>query len=46
MYYTIMIGKTSTLGHYICYQSCLKQFKSPSGDEKTKVACHIRQGVA
>ena len=36
MYYTIMIDKTSTLGHYSCYESRLKQYKSPSGDEKLR----------
>ena len=37
MYYTIMIDKTSTLQHYSCYQSRLKQYKSPSRDEKLRL---------
>ena len=36
MYCTIVIDETSTKGHYICYQSRLKQYKSSSGDEKLR----------
>ena len=45
MYCTIVTDEILTIGHYRCYQSCLKEYKSSSGDEKLWVACHIRQDL-
>ena len=36
MYCTILIDKPTLKGHYICYQSRLKQYKSSSGDKKLR----------
>ena len=40
MYCTIMIDKPTLKGHYICYQSRLKEYRSSSGDEKLKSLSH------